>query len=94
MELCYAPAVAGRRMTPDDHRAWDRECDEYYAGDLLEETLVEIAAAPVDVQEVLPRLLHHHLESDFSANVEIVNDEPGSIELFHRHVDPEHHSLS
>jgi hypothetical protein len=76
-------------MTPDELRNWHRECDEDYARDLLEEMLAEIATTPEDMQEVLRRMLHHHLETDFSATVDIVEDEPGSIELFHRYADPE-----
>jgi hypothetical protein len=76
-------------MTPDELRSWHRECDEDYARGLLEEVLAEIATTPQDVQQVLRRLLYHHLQTDFSADVDIVDDPQGSIELFHRYADPE-----
>jgi hypothetical protein len=68
-------------MTPDERRAWDRLCDEEYARWLLEETLEEIAASPEDVQDVLRRMLRDHLRTDFSASVDIGNDEQGSVRL-------------
>jgi hypothetical protein len=48
-------------MTRDELAEWHRWCDEHYAHDLLDEMLAEIATLPVDAQQVLRRLLHHHL---------------------------------
>jgi hypothetical protein len=80
--------------SPSRYQPSPSQCDEDYARDLLDEALAEIATAPTEVQDVLRRLLHHHLATDFSSSVEIVNDEPGTIELFHRYIDPAEHSLN
>jgi hypothetical protein len=74
-------------MTRDELTEWHRWCDEHYAHDLLDEMLAEIATVPVDVQQVLRRLLHHHLDTDFTADIDIDNDTLGSIKLFHRYAE-------
>jgi len=55
----------------------------------LDARLAEIATLPVDVQQVLRRLLHHHLDTDFTADIDIDNDTLGSIKLFHRYAESE-----
>jgi hypothetical protein len=81
-------------MTRDELSEWHRWCDEQYAHDLLDETLAEIATVPVDVQQVLRRLLHHHLDTDFTADIDIDNHSRDSIELFHRYAESEPKSLT
>jgi hypothetical protein len=49
--------------------------------------LAEIATVPDDVQQVLRRLLHHHLDTDFTGDIDIDYDTLGSIKLFHRYAE-------
>ena len=49
---------------------------------------------PVDAQQVLRRLLHHHLDTDFTADINIDNDTLGSIKLFHRYAESEPEAIS
>ncbi len=76
-------------MSRDELTEWHRWCDEHHAHDQLDEMLAEIATVPVDVQQVLRRLLHHHLDADFTADIDIENDTMDSIKLFHRYAESE-----
>jgi hypothetical protein len=60
----------------------------------LDARLAEIATLPVDVQQVLRRLLHHHLDTDFTADIDIDNDALGYIKLFHRYAESEPEAIT
>lgn len=72
-------------MTSDELTDWHRWCAEDHARTLLDDILAEIGTTPADVQDVIHQLLRHHLDTDFTAGVDIIDDGVGSTRLLHRY---------
>jgi hypothetical protein len=81
--------IPSTAMTPDmreqfeEHKRWVRH---QYPHDLLDNILAEIDTCSPRLQEVLDRLLWHHLNDvDFTASVDIVTDDSDRVDVYHRY---------